>query len=74
MIARLTELLAAIDDYGDPAIRLIVTADESEITPSLACNPRVDLVGRISHTELRELWRAVAPSIFPAGSNHSASR
>ena len=65
MIARLTELLAAIDDYGDPAIRLIVTADESEITPSLACHPRVNLVGRISHSELRQPLGAQSRDLLP---------
>jgi glycosyltransferase involved in cell wall biosynthesis len=67
MIARLTELLAAIDDYGDPSVRLIVTAEEAEVTADLMRHPRIELVGRIPHSELRQLWARSRAIFFPSG-------
>jgi glycosyltransferase involved in cell wall biosynthesis len=67
MIARLTELLAAIDSYGDPSVRLLVTADRAEVTPDLVRHPRIELVGRIPHRELRRLWARSRAIFFPSG-------
>jgi Glycosyl transferases group 1 len=67
MIARITELLAAIDGYGDPSVRLLVTADEAEVTADLIRHPRIELVGRIPHSELRQLWARSRAIFFPSG-------
>jgi glycosyltransferase involved in cell wall biosynthesis len=67
MIERLTELLAAIDDYGDPTVRLLVTADCTEVRDDLARHPRLELVGRIPHSELRQLWARSRAIFFPSG-------
>jgi glycosyltransferase involved in cell wall biosynthesis len=67
MIARLTELLAAIDDYGDPSVQLLVTADRIEVTNELADHPRIKLVGQIPHSELRGLWARSRAIFFPSG-------
>ena len=67
MIARLTELLAAINSYGDPQVRLLITADRAEVTADLAHNPRIELVGQIPHSELRALWARSRAIFFPSG-------
>jgi glycosyltransferase involved in cell wall biosynthesis len=67
MIERLTELLAAIDDYGDSSVRLLVTADQAEVTADLASQRRLELVGRITHSELRGLWARSRAIFFPSG-------
>jgi Glycosyl transferases group 1 len=67
MIARLTELLAAIDSYGDPSVRVLVTADRAEVTDVLVAHPRIQLVGRIPHSELRGLWARSRAIFFPSG-------
>jgi Glycosyl transferases group 1 len=63
----LAELLSAMDDVADPSVKLSVTADESEMPSSLAQHPRVDLVGRIDHTALRQLWARSHAIYFPPG-------
>jgi hypothetical protein len=67
MIARLTELLAAISDHGDPSVRLLVTADRTEVPPDLIRHPRIELVGRLPHSELRSLWARSRAIFFPSG-------
>jgi glycosyltransferase involved in cell wall biosynthesis len=67
MEERLTELLAAIGDCTDPSIRLQVTADNSEVPPYLACDPRLELVGRLSQHDLRQLWARSRAIYFPTG-------
>jgi len=67
MIMRITELLAAIDDYGDPSVRLLVTANPPEVTTELIRHPRIELVGRLPHRELRQLWARSRAIFFPSG-------
>jgi glycosyltransferase involved in cell wall biosynthesis len=67
MIARLTELLAAIDNYGDRSVRLLVTADQAEVPAALVRHPRIELVGRIPHSKLRGLWARSRAIFFPSG-------
>lgn len=67
MVARITELLAAIDEYGDPSVRLLVTAGKAEVTADLIRHPRIELVGRIPHIELRQLWARSRAIFFPSG-------
>jgi hypothetical protein len=67
MAERLTELLAAIDDCCDPAVRLRVTADPGEVPPALASQPRLEIVGRQRHDELRNLLARSRAIYFPTG-------
>ena len=67
LIERLTELLAALDEHGDPAIRLRITADEQEVPAGLAGHPRVELLGRRSYAELRSLQARSKAIFFPTG-------
>jgi Glycosyl transferases group 1 len=67
MIARLTELLAAIDDYGDSSVQLLVTAKRAEVSTDLASHPQLKLVGHIPHSELRSLWARSRAIFFPSG-------
>jgi hypothetical protein len=65
MINRITELLTAIDDVADAAVRLRVTADPAEVPETLARHPRIDRVGRLDHHALRELWARSRAIYFP---------
>ncbi|MGC1579857.1 MAG: glycosyltransferase, partial [Candidatus Acidiferrales bacterium] len=67
MIDRIAELLAAMDDLADDTLRLRVTADRAEVPEALANNPRIDLVGRLDHRALRELWARSRVIYFPPG-------
>jgi glycosyltransferase involved in cell wall biosynthesis len=65
MLERITDLLTAIDDAADAAVQLLLTADQEEVPPTLACHPRIHLVGRLSHQALRELWARSQAIYFP---------
>jgi glycosyltransferase involved in cell wall biosynthesis len=65
MVHRITELLAAMDDVANVTVRLRVTADPAEVPEALANHPRIDLVGRIDHQALRELWARSRVIYFP---------
>ncbi len=67
MADRLSELLAVLDGHADPAIRLRVTADEREAPAGIAGHPRVELLGRRTHQELRELQARSRAIYFPTG-------
>jgi glycosyltransferase involved in cell wall biosynthesis len=67
MADRLTELAAALDDYGDSLLRLSITADRQEVPASLARNPRVEIVGRVDHSALRQFWARSSVIYFPSG-------
>jgi glycosyltransferase involved in cell wall biosynthesis len=67
MAERLTELIAAIDKDLDPSIRVLVTAGRSEVPTSLASNPRIQLVGRLEHADLRVLSARSSIIFFPTG-------
>src|ERR1022692_2239078 len=47
MAQRLTELLAAMEDYPDASVRVRVTADSRDVPSSLASNPRIEFVGQL---------------------------
>jgi hypothetical protein len=51
MAERISALLRATGELG---IRVLVTADRAEVPPALARHPRLDLLGRVSHAELRD--------------------
>jgi hypothetical protein len=65
MPQRLTELLTAVDDLQDASVRVQVTAYEAEVPAAVACHPRVELVGRLPHRELREIWARSRAIYFP---------
>jgi Glycosyl transferases group 1 len=67
MSARLTEWLDATEGRIDPATKMVVTANPAEIPASLARNPRLELIGRIDHGELRTLWVRSRAIYFPTG-------
>jgi hypothetical protein len=65
MTERISEWLAASDKHIDPSIRLIVTANSAEVPADLARHPRIDLVGRLSLNDLREMWARSSAIYFP---------
>jgi glycosyltransferase involved in cell wall biosynthesis len=67
MAERITEWLAAVDAHFDPAVRLIVTADQADLPDHVAGNQRIDLVGRLDHAELRKRWSCSRAIYFPPG-------
>jgi glycosyltransferase involved in cell wall biosynthesis len=67
MTERITELVSALDGVTEPDIRLQVTANNPEVPETLVNHPRIDLVGRIDHRALRELWARSSAIYFPPG-------
>ncbi len=67
MVDRLREWIVAADQYIDPAVRMLVTATPDEVPPDLAGNRRIELLGRLSHAELRLLWVRSKAIFFPPG-------
>jgi hypothetical protein len=65
MVARLTDWIAAVDKHIDPAVRMLVTADQTEVPASLAQHSRIELVGQLPHDELRMLWARSRAIYFP---------
>ncbi|MGA8110295.1 MAG: glycosyltransferase [Acidobacteriaceae bacterium] len=65
MLERITDLLTAIDNVADAVVRLRVTANQEEVPATLARHPRVDVVGRLDHHALRELWARSQAIYFP---------
>lgn len=60
-------LLAALDEYADPALRLRVTAGAGELPAELARHPQVEFLGRLGNRELRR-WQARSHALyFPTG-------
>jgi hypothetical protein len=67
MAQRLTELLIAVGDLADPSVRVRVTAYAAEVPAAVACHPQVELVGRLSYSELREMQVRSRAIYFPTG-------
>jgi glycosyltransferase involved in cell wall biosynthesis len=65
MTRRLTDLLAAIEEHGDPTVHVRVTADRVDVTQSLAANPRIQFLGRLDQDELRNVWGRSRALYFP---------
>ena len=65
MNERLTELTAALRDYGDPSIRVAVTADHADLSPAIALDPHIEARGRIDHQALRGEWARSRAIYFP---------
>jgi glycosyltransferase involved in cell wall biosynthesis len=67
MPERLAELVAALDAVADESVRLCVTASRAEVPPDLAQHTRIDLVGKLDHHDLRQLWARSRVIYFPPG-------
>lgn len=67
MTELLTDVIRALDGVADPAVKLLVTADPPEVPGAIAAHPRVELVGRLHHRELRRLWASSQAICFPTG-------
>jgi hypothetical protein len=67
MAQRLTELLTAVGDLEDPSVRVRVTASAAEVPVAIASHPQVELVGRLPHSDLREMQARSRAIYFPTG-------
>jgi len=65
MPQRLTELLTAVGDLDDLSVKVQVTARATEVPAAVARHPQVELVGRLPHSELREMWARSRAIYFP---------
>jgi glycosyltransferase involved in cell wall biosynthesis len=66
MREHIAALLAALDAAASRA-RVAVTALPAEAGAALAAHPRVELLGRVSHAELRRAWGGCRAVYFPTG-------
>jgi hypothetical protein len=66
MVPRLREWVAAADGHIHSSIRMLVTADRSEVPGDLADHRLIKLVGRIPHADLRMLWARSRAIFFPS--------
>jgi len=67
MADRIAEWLASVNDVMDDSVRLIVTASPAEVPASLAANPRLHFVGRLTVEQMRGLWSRSRAVYFPTG-------
>jgi glycosyltransferase involved in cell wall biosynthesis len=67
MPERLSELLAAVSELEDPAVRVQVTAHSAEVPAAVARHPQVELVGRLPCSELRGMQARSRAIYFPPG-------
>ena len=63
MAERLDALLRVVEELGEDPVRVLVTADRTELPEELACHPRIQLIGRLPHNRLSE-WRTRSRAIF----------
>ena len=73
MVSRISEWLTATEGHIDPSVRLIVTADQADVSESLARDPRLEFVGRLNQTNCARCGRAARPSTSPPASSRSAT-
>lgn len=67
MDERLTELVAAVKEHGDPSVRVRVTANAADLPSSLATDPWIDFVGQVDQHDLRQVWARSRAIYFPTG-------
>jgi glycosyltransferase involved in cell wall biosynthesis len=65
MPQRLSELIVALNDLADLSVRVQVTAHAAELPAAIARHPQVELVGRLPHSELREIQARSRAIYFP---------
>ena len=63
MAERLGALLRVLGELGEDPVRVLVTADRTELPEELTCDPRVQLIGRLPHNRLNE-WRKRSRAVF----------
>jgi glycosyltransferase involved in cell wall biosynthesis len=64
---RLAELVAALEDYGDPDVKVRVTASPADVPPRLKSNPRMEFLGRIDQRQLAGVRARSTAIYFPTG-------
>ncbi len=67
MPQRLSELLEAVEDSGNPSVRVRITADRSHVSSILAGNPRIEFIGQLDQQALRQWWIHSRAIYFPTG-------
>jgi glycosyltransferase involved in cell wall biosynthesis len=67
MDERLAELLDAVDDCGDRAVRVRVTAGPADLPPAIASHPRLEFLGQLDQHDLRQVWVHSRAVYFPTG-------
>jgi glycosyltransferase involved in cell wall biosynthesis len=67
MVPRIREWLDAVDGTIDKSVKLLVTANSSEVPISIKQDARIELVGRLATAELRRLWVRSRAIYFPPG-------
>jgi hypothetical protein len=67
MIRRLREWISAVDEHIDPSVRMLVTAELSEVPPDLAYHPRLEFLGRLPCAELSPFLARSCAIYFPSG-------
>jgi glycosyltransferase involved in cell wall biosynthesis len=65
MNERLNELLTAVKDYGDPTVRVRVTASPADLPRALAMDPSIEFLGHLRHDDLRNIWARSRAIYFP---------
>ena len=65
MHERVTDWIEAVDKHLSPEVRMLVTADPSEVSAEFASNPRIKLVGRLDLDRLSRLWAVSRAIYFP---------
>lgn len=65
MAEQISGLLRVVSELEDPSVRVLVTADRGEVPPAVASHPGVELIGRLSHAELRERRAGSRAVYFP---------
>jgi glycosyltransferase involved in cell wall biosynthesis len=65
MHERVMDWIEAIDKHLPPEVRMLVTAERSEVSAELATNPRIELVGRLDLDRLNRLWAISRAIYFP---------
>jgi hypothetical protein len=67
MPERLADWLAAVDPESLGSLRLLVTASRDEVPAQVACDPRIEFLGRLHVDVLQDLWTRSRAVYFPPG-------
>ncbi len=65
MTERLCELLATLGGRDGPPVPVRITASPDDLPPSLAAEPWLEFLGRISYDEIRAVWARSRAIYFP---------
>jgi len=67
MAEQIGALLGVVGELDDGSVTILVTADRTEVPAPVASHPRVRMVGRLPHAQLRELRARSRAVYFPTG-------